>query len=212
MQALLLSVDRASTIIGKVFAWCIVLLTLQVTYEVMVRYAFASPTAWGYDVSYMLYGALFMMAGAYTLARNGHVRGDFLYRQWPVRRQAAFDLVLYFAVLPPGIIALIVSGWSFFIQSFAQNERSASRPTGPIDLAVQVPDPAGGRAAAAPGRSSRWRAAGCAPHRRVAATAFPTWRRWRSPSWKKPRPSAASRRRTSPGPAPDDCRTETRPC
>jgi hypothetical protein len=96
MQGLLLSIDRFSTLIGKIFAWCIVLLTLQVTYEVTARYAFARPTSWGYDASYFLYGTLFMMAGAYTLARNGHVRGDFLYRQWPVRRQAAFDLVLYF--------------------------------------------------------------------------------------------------------------------
>lgn len=132
MQGLLLSIDRVSTFIGKVFAWCIVLLTLQVTYEVTVRYAFARPTSWGYDASYVLYGTLFMMAGAYTLARNGHVRGDFLYRQWPVRRQAAFDLVLYFVFFLPGMIALIVSGWDFFIQSYAQNERSAFSPTGPV--------------------------------------------------------------------------------
>ena len=132
MQSFLLSIDRVSTLIGKVFAWTIVLLTLQVTYEVTVRYAFAMPTSWGYDVSYMLYGTLFMMAGAYTLARNGHVRGDFLYRQWPVRRQAAFDLVLYFVFFLPGIIALIVSGWDFFMQSYAQNERSAFSPTGPV--------------------------------------------------------------------------------
>ena len=132
MQGLLLSIDRFSTLIGKIFAWCIVLLTLQVSYEVTVRYAFARPTSWGYDASYFLYGTLFMMAGAYTLARNGHVRGDFLYRQWPVRRQAAFDLVLYFVFFLPGMIALIVSGWDFFQQSFAQNERSAFSPTGPV--------------------------------------------------------------------------------
>lgn len=132
MQGLLLSIDRFSTIVGKIFAWCIVLLTLQVTYEVTARYAFALPTSWGYDASYILYGALFMMAGAYTLARNGHVRGDFLYRKWPVKRQAAFDLVLYFVFYLPGMIALIVSGWDFFSQSMAQNERSAFSPTGPI--------------------------------------------------------------------------------
>lgn len=132
MQGLLLSIDRFSTLVGKIFAWSIVLLTAQVTYEVTVRYAFSRPTSWGYDVSYMLYGTLFMMAGAYTLARNGHVRGDFLYRQWPVRRQAAFDLVLYFVFFLPGILALVVAGWDFFGQSLAQNERSAFSPTGPV--------------------------------------------------------------------------------
>ena len=132
MQGLLLSIDRFSTLVGKIFAWSIVLLTAQVTYEVTVRYAFSRPTSWGYDVSYMLYGTLFMMAGAYTLARNGHVRCDFLYRQWPVRRQAAFDVVLYFVFFLPGILALVVAGWDFFSQSLAQNERSAFSPTGPV--------------------------------------------------------------------------------
>ena len=171
MQALLLSVDRASTIIGKVFAWCIVLLTLQVTYEVTVRYAFASPTAWGYDVSYMLYGALFMMAGAYTLARNGHVRGDFLYRQWPVRRQAAFDLVLYFVFFLPGMIALIVAGWSFFIQSFAQNERSAFTPNGPIIWPFKFLIPLVGVLLLLQGAVEVARCGG-APHRRMARPPF----------------------------------------
>lgn len=132
MQGLLLTIDRFSTFLGKLFAWSIVALTLQVTFEVTARYVFTRPTAWGFDVSYMLYGLLFMMAGAYALARNGHVRGDFLYRQWPVRRQAATDLVLYVLFFFPGILALIFGGWQFFLQSFAQNERSPFSPDSPI--------------------------------------------------------------------------------
>ena len=132
MQGLLLSIDRFSTVVGKIFAWCIVLLTLQVTYEVTVRYAFARPTSWGYDVSYMLYGTLFMMAGAYALSRNGHVRGDFLYRNFPPRRQAWFDLVLYVLFFFPAIFAFMISGWTFFTDSLRQNERSMFSPTGPV--------------------------------------------------------------------------------
>ena len=80
---------------ARTFAWCIIILTFGVSYEVFVRYVMRAPTAWAFDLSYTMYGALFMMAGAYTLARDGHVRGDFLYRLWPVRVQGAIDLVLF---------------------------------------------------------------------------------------------------------------------
>jgi TRAP-type mannitol/chloroaromatic compound transport system permease small subunit len=132
MQGLLLAIDRLSAFVGKLFAWCIVVLTLTVAYEIFARKLFSAPTSWGYDVSYMLYGTLFMMAGAYALSRNGHVRGDFLYRNWPARRQAGFDLVLYFLFFFPAIIAFIYSGWFFFAASMAQNERSMFSPTGPV--------------------------------------------------------------------------------
>lgn len=132
MQRFLLAVDAVNTFIGKLFAWTIVILTVAICYEVFSRYVLRSPTSWAYDVSYMLYGTLFMMAGAYTLARNGHVRGDFLYRNWPVKRQAASDLVLYFLFFFPGIIALIYSGWGYFRLSWMLNEHSSFSPDGPI--------------------------------------------------------------------------------
>lgn len=132
MQRLLLGIDRLSTMVGQAFAWCIVLLTGVVVYEIFVRYVFRAPTTWAYDVSYMLYGTLFMMAGGYALSRNAHVRGDFLYRNFPPRRQAWFDLVLYILFFFPAIIAFMVSGWHFFEESFRQNERSMFSPTGPV--------------------------------------------------------------------------------
>ncbi len=132
MQRLLLGIDRLSTLVGQTFAWCILLLTGVVVYEVFVRYVFRAPTTWGYDVSYMLYGTLFMMAGAYALSRNGHVRGDFLYRNFPPRRQAWFDLVLYVLFFFPAIFAFMLSGWTFFADSLRQNERSMFSPTGPV--------------------------------------------------------------------------------
>ena len=142
MQTMLFAIDRFSTIIGKLFAWSIVLLTIQVTYEVVARYAFAQPSQWGYDASYMLYGTLFMMSGAYALARNGHVRGDFLYRKWSARGQAGMDLTLYIIFFFPGILALVFAGWNFFRLSLAQNEHSAFSPAGlllwPFKLMIPV--------------------------------------------------------------------------
>jgi TRAP-type mannitol/chloroaromatic compound transport system permease small subunit len=132
MQRLLLGIDRLSTIVGQTFAWCILLLTGVVVYEVFVRYVFRAPTTWGYDVSYMLYGTLFMMAGAYAVSRNGHVRGDFLYRNFRPTLQAKFDLVLYLLFYFPGIFAFMISGWQFFLESYYQNERSMFSPTGPV--------------------------------------------------------------------------------
>jgi TRAP-type mannitol/chloroaromatic compound transport system permease small subunit len=132
MQSVLLAIDRVSTLAGKIGGWAIVALTGVICYEVFARYLFRSPTAWAYDTSYMLYGFLFMLAGAYTLARNGHVRADFLYRSMPPRRQALLDLPLYIVFFVPGMLALIWFGWDFFHLSYLQNERSSVTPDGPL--------------------------------------------------------------------------------
>ncbi|HYF53888.1 MAG TPA: TRAP transporter small permease subunit, partial [Salinarimonas sp.] len=123
--------DRINTAIGKVAGWAIVVLTLAICYEVFCRYALRAPTEWAFDASYMLYGALFMLAGPYTLARNAHVRGDFLYREWPARRQAGLDLLLYFLFFFPGIVAFAWLGYSFTNMSLAMGERSMNWPSGP---------------------------------------------------------------------------------
>ncbi len=131
MNRALFFIDGLSTWVGKTFGWCILLLTLAVSYEVVSRYAFGRPTDWAFDASYMLYGALFMMAGAYTLARNGHVRGDFLYRSWSPRTQARVDLVLYILFFFPGILAFIYAGYGFARLSWLMNEHSSASPNGP---------------------------------------------------------------------------------
>jgi TRAP-type mannitol/chloroaromatic compound transport system permease small subunit len=131
MHQVLLAVDRINAWIGKTFSWCIIVLTFAVTYDVLARYLFRAPTEWAYDVSYMLYGALFMMAGAYTLARNGHVRGDVFYRTWSPRAQAIVDLTCYVLFCLPGVVALIYSGYGFAKLSWLMNEHSYSSPGGP---------------------------------------------------------------------------------
>ncbi len=122
IQKLLHAVDGFNTWIGKAFSWLIVALMLMVCVEVFKRYILNAPTAWIFDASNMMYGTLFMMAGAYTLAQDGHVRGDFLYGGMKPRKQAALDLVLYFAFFFPGILALTWAGWTYAGDSLAIRE------------------------------------------------------------------------------------------
>jgi TRAP-type mannitol/chloroaromatic compound transport system permease small subunit len=124
MQQVLLSVDRLSTWFGKLFAWAAVALTLLISWEVFSRYVLNHPHAWVLDAQIMLYGALFMMAGAYTLSKNGHVRGDVLYGFFRPRTQATIDLVLYLLFFLPGIVALTWAGWSFFQDALAIREQT----------------------------------------------------------------------------------------
>lgn len=131
MQHLVLAIDRISTVIGKAFAWLIVGLTGVICYEVFARYLFRAPTTWAFDISYMLYGTLFMCAGAYTLTRGGHVRADFLYRIASPRLQALLDAALYLLFYFPAMAALVWFGWDFFALSWHQNERSGFSPVGP---------------------------------------------------------------------------------
>lgn len=124
-------VEAFHTYVGKAGGWAILILTVAISYEVFARYFLRSPTEWAFDVSYMLFGVLFMLAGPYTLARNAHVRGDFMYREWPVRRQAAFDLALYVLFFFPGVLALVYAGWGFAQFSWMIKEHSSNSPNGP---------------------------------------------------------------------------------
>ena len=122
--------DSVSAWFGKAFAWLVLVMTFGIGYEVFVRYVLRDPTAWAFDVSYIMYGALFMIGGAYTLSRNGHVRGDFIYRLWQPRTQAKVEIVLYFLFFFPAIFALIFSGWKFASRSVQQLEVSINSPAG----------------------------------------------------------------------------------
>ena len=132
MQSLLLLVDRVSTWMGQVFAWLIVVLTLMISWEVFSRYVLNSPHDWALDVQIMCYGTLFMTAGAYTLAKNGHVRGDVLYGFFRPRTQATLDLILYFLFFMPGIVALTYAGWIFANESLAIRESTFSATPLPL--------------------------------------------------------------------------------
>jgi TRAP-type mannitol/chloroaromatic compound transport system permease small subunit len=126
MQKLLLAVDRLSTFVGRFFAWSIVLLTLLVSWEVFSRYVLNHPHPWALDAQVMLYGILFMMAGAYTLAHQGHVRGDILYGSLSPRTQASIDLVLFIIFYLPGVLALTWAGWIYANESLAIRENTFS--------------------------------------------------------------------------------------
>jgi len=131
MQKALLFIDRVSTWIGQAFSWLIVVLTFFVSWEVFARYALDAPHAWAFDAMAMLYGTLFMMAGAYTLSKNGHVRGDVLYGFFYPRTQATIDLTLYIVFFLPGVFALTYAGYFYASESWAINEHSNVTADGP---------------------------------------------------------------------------------
>jgi len=130
LDRLVYAIDELSRMVGHAFAWCIIMLTLGTSYEVFVRYVLDDPTSWAFDMSYLMYGALFFMAGAYTLSRNGHVRGDFVYRTWPPRVQAGVELALYVLFFFPGVLALVVAGWGYGHDAFRIREVSVNSPIG----------------------------------------------------------------------------------
>jgi TRAP-type mannitol/chloroaromatic compound transport system permease small subunit len=130
LQKFLIMIDRFSMAVGHAFAWCILILTLGTSYEVFMRYVLNNPTDWAFDMSYIMYGGLFIMSGAYALSRNAHVRGDVLFRLLPPRVQASIELVLYFIFFYPGVTALIIAGYGYAHDSFGYREVSVNSPVG----------------------------------------------------------------------------------
>ncbi len=130
MRAYIDFADRLSGWAGRTFGWLILIMAFGIGYEVVARYAFNSPTPWALDVSFIMYGTLFMMGGAYTLSVRSHVRGDFLYRLWKPRTQASVDLVLYLIFFFPGVLALIFAGWKYAERSWRYGEVSVNSPAG----------------------------------------------------------------------------------
>lgn len=130
MNRLIYAIDQLSKTVGHAFAWCIVVLTLGTCYEVAMRYLFNDPTSWAFDLSYLMYGAVFYMAGAYTLSRGGHVRADMFYRKWRPRTQALVELTLYLLFFFPGILALVVAGSAYGLESLRLREVSVNSPAG----------------------------------------------------------------------------------
>ena len=131
MQKLLLTIDKISTFIGQFFSWLIVALTVLITWEVFSRYALDQPHSWAFDVMIIMYGTLFMMAGAYTLAKAGHVRGDVLYGFFQPRTQATIDLILFIVFFIPGVFALTYAGYFYAAESWAIREHSTITAEGP---------------------------------------------------------------------------------
>lgn len=142
IEKLIRTIDLLSKSVGHAFGWCIVILTLGVSYEVFVRYVLRDPTSWAFDLSYILYGALFIMSGAYTLSRNAHVRGDIFYRTWPVRVQGGLELFLYMVFFFPGVLALVIAGWLYAHEAFVIREVSVNSPVGvpiwPLKMLIPV--------------------------------------------------------------------------
>ncbi len=130
MEVWIRRIDILSKSIGHAFSWCVLILTASTCFEVFMRYVLNSPTVWAFDMSYMLYGALFMMSGAYAVSRNSHVRGDFIYRKWSSRTQAKVDLTLYLTFYFPAIFAMVYTGAAYAFESARILESSVNSPAG----------------------------------------------------------------------------------
>jgi len=122
------SIESLNIWIGRAFGWCILILTLSVSYEVFVRYVLNSPTVWAFDMMVQMYGALFLMSGPYALAQDAHVRADVIHRLLPVRWQARLDLILFILFFFPGILALFWFGWEIAADSWRYQEVSWNSP------------------------------------------------------------------------------------
>lgn len=130
LQKFLITIDRFSMAVGHAFAWCILILTLGTSYEVFMRYVMNNPTNWAFDMSYILYGALFLMSGAYALSRNAHVRADVIFRLLRPRVQAGLELVLYIIFFFPGVTSLVLAGYGYAHDSYGYQEVSVNSPVG----------------------------------------------------------------------------------
>jgi TRAP-type mannitol/chloroaromatic compound transport system permease small subunit len=140
METWIRGIDTFSKSVGHAFSWCVLILMLSTCFEVFMRYVLNSPTAWAFDMSYMMYGALFMMSGAYAMSRNSHVRGDFIYRKWAPRTQAKVDLTLYILFFFPAVFAMVFTGAQYSFQSASILESSVNSPAGvpvwPLKLVI----------------------------------------------------------------------------
>lgn len=142
LNGFIYAVDQLSKTVGHAFAWLILVLTFGTSYEVFMRYGLNAPTSWAFDLSYILYGGLLFMAGAYTLSRGGHVRGDVFYRTWRPRTQARVELVLYVLFYFPGVLSLMIAGWGYGYDAFRLGEVSVNSPAGvpvwPLKMLIPV--------------------------------------------------------------------------
>lgn len=161
LNRFILGIDQLSRTVGHAFAWCIIILTFGTSYEVFMRYVLNSPTSWAFDFSYLMYGALFFMAGAYGLSRNSHVRGDFLYRMWRPRTQATVELTLYILFFFPGVLSLVYAGWGYGFESARIQEVSVNSPAGVPVWQLKLLIPFGGALLALQGIAESLRCVVC---------------------------------------------------
>lgn len=132
LRLFLKAADAISTATGWIAALLILPMVMCLVYEVVARYAFNAPTLWAYDMTYMLYGSLFMLGAAYTLKRDGHIRTDSFYAGWSTRRKGWTDAACYLILYFPGMIAFLYVGSEFFLKSLSQGERVVTSPWMPI--------------------------------------------------------------------------------
>jgi len=137
-------IDLVAIVSGNLVAWLIVPMVLSLTWEVVARYLFNAPTAWAYDMTFMLYGTFFMVGAAFTLQRKGHIRTDSYYGEWSPRRQATIDLVCYVVMFLPFAGVFLFYGWGYFMKAFVTHETFVSSPWSPVTWPFKLMMPLAG--------------------------------------------------------------------
>ena len=102
-------IDKFTDRTGVWIAWLNLPLVLAVSYEVIARYAFNAPTIWSFDVTYMLYGTIFMLGAAYALHKGAHIRTDFFYEKWSDKTKGMVDSISYLVFFFPSLIMLLAA-------------------------------------------------------------------------------------------------------
>jgi TRAP-type mannitol/chloroaromatic compound transport system permease small subunit len=126
------AIDRFTDRTGSAIAWLNVPLVLVVTYEVVMRYVFDAPTIWVFDVTYMLYGTIFMLGAAYALHKGAHIRTDFFYEKWTAKTKGMVDSISYIAFFFPSLIMLLAASGNEAWYAFTIHETSEQTPWRPI--------------------------------------------------------------------------------
>ena len=143
MAAAITWIDRFSLWTGRIVCWLTVPLIGAMVYEIFMRYAFTAPTMWAYDISRMLYGALFMLGAGYGLFRGVHIRADFIYRNWSARAQGMVDGILYVLFYFPGLIVFLWMSTDFAYESWIRLERGMDTAWMPFVFPIKTVLPIG---------------------------------------------------------------------
>ena len=126
------AIDKFTDTIGVWVAWLNIPLVLAVSYEVIARYAFDAPTIWSFDVTYMLYGTIFMLGAAYALHKGAHIRTDFFYEKWSAKTRGTVDSISYIVFFFPSLIMLLAASGNEAWYAYTINETSEQTPWRPI--------------------------------------------------------------------------------
>jgi len=138
MKNLLVYIERTNEFIYRAASWLTIPLIFGLFYEVVARYGFRAPTVWAYDLTYMLYGAMFVLGSAHVLAQNKHIRVDLFYERFSKGKKRIVDLVLYCIFFFPPMTFLVIKAYEYAHFAWQVGEKSSSGSWRPSLVPLRV--------------------------------------------------------------------------